>query len=170
MNNVHLHLVFNHLPIIFPIVGLIILLIGVFTKSEISKQNAYLIFIIGALTAVIAMATGEGAEEGIEHLQGVSEELIKTHEEAAELFAELSYLLGGLSLIALITSYKKASISKIFLWIVLATSIVALFFAQKAGVTGGEIRHTEIRSGATIQNNEKSGENTNTTEEHEDED
>ena len=39
MNNAHLHLVVNHLPIIFPIVGVIILLIAIFTKSDVSAMQ-----------------------------------------------------------------------------------------------------------------------------------
>ena len=48
----------------------------------------------------------------------------------------------------------------------------AIYFAQKAGNTGGEIRHTEIRNGATVQNgdhDENGGENNQKGEEnHED--
>ena len=39
MNNAHLHLVVNHLPIIFPIVGVIILLIAIFTQSDVSAMQ-----------------------------------------------------------------------------------------------------------------------------------
>lgn len=154
MNNTHLHLVVNHLPIIFPVVGIIILLIGIFTKTEVSKRNAYITFILGALASIAAMATGEGAEEGVENLPGVAESLIKTHEEAAELFAALSYVLGGLSVVALFGSFKNYPFSKIMPFVVGLFAFATLFFAQKAGTTGGEIRHTEIRSGAGNQNSE----------------
>lgn len=152
MNNTHLHLVVNHLPIIFPVVGLIILIIGIFTKTEISKRNAYITFIIGAIASIAAMATGEGAEHGVENLPGVAESLIETHEEAAELFAGLSYILGGLSTVALFASFRSYTFSKIMPFIVGLFALATLFFAQKAGTTGGEIRHTEIRSGAAAQN------------------
>ena len=39
MNNAHLHLVVNHLPIRFPIVGVIILLIAIFTQSDVSAMQ-----------------------------------------------------------------------------------------------------------------------------------
>ena len=162
MNNAHIHLVLNHLPIIFPIVGTIIILIGIFTKSEVSKRNAYIIFILGAIASIAAMATGESAEEAVENLPGVAENLIKTHEEAAELFAALSYFLGGISLIALISNVKNFGINKFIHILVLILAVATLYFAQEAGRTGGEIRHTEIRSGATFQNGdqgEKGGEN-----------
>lgn len=152
MNNIHLHLVVNHLPIIFPVAGLVLLIIGIFTKTEVSKRNAYFIFILGAFASVAAMATGEGAEEGVENLPGVAERLIKTHEEAAELFAGLSYVLGGISIAALFMSFKNYTFSKIMPFIIGVLGLTALFFAQKAGTTGGEIRHTEIRSDASFQN------------------
>lgn len=158
MNNAHLHLVVNHLPIIFPVVAIILLFIGIFTKSEVSKRNAYLIFILGAIASVAAMSTGEGAEEAVEHLPGVAESLIKTHEEAAELFAGLSYVLGGVSLLAFISNLINFCLNKFMPFVVLILSAAALYFAQEAGRTGGEIRHTEIRNGATVQNGDK-GEN-----------
>ncbi len=150
MNNAHLHLIVNHLPIIFPIAGLVILLFGIFTKSETSKRNAYILFIIGALSSIAAMATGEGAEEAVEHLPGVAENLIKIHEEAAELLAGLSYVLGAVSLAGLFASYKKLSFEKYVPFAALILAAAALFFGARAGTTGGEIRHTEIRSGAAI--------------------
>ncbi|MBW8360899.1 MAG: hypothetical protein K0M56_01790 [Kaistella sp.] len=159
MNNAHLHLVVNHLPIIFPIAGVILLLIGIFTKSESSKRNAYIIFFLGAAATIAAMSTGEGAEESVENLPGVTENLIKIHEEAAELFAGLSYFLGGISVVALLANFKNYAFSKFMPFIVGAFALITLFFAQKAGNSGGEIRHTEIRSGASIQNSETGQEN-----------
>ena len=152
MNNSHLHLVVNHLPIIFPFIGIVLLLIGIFAKSEVSKRNAYIIFILGAVASIAAMATGEGAEEDVEHLPGVAESLIKTHEEAAELFAGLSYVVGGLSLVALFASFRSFTFSKIMPFLVGIFAVSSLFFAQKAGTTGGEIRHTEIRNDAQTDN------------------
>lgn len=160
MNNAHLHLVVNHLPIIFPIVGVIILLIGIFTKSDVSKRNAYIVFILGALASVAAMATGEGAEHTVENIQGVSENLIHDHEEATEIFAGMSYFLGAVSLLGFLTSYRNFSLDKLMPVTILIVAGVSLYFAQEAGRTGGEIRHTEIRNGAAIQNaGEQSSEN-----------
>jgi hypothetical protein len=51
--------------------------------------------------------------------------------------------------------------------------LIAMFFAKNAGTTGGEIRHSEIRSGATVQNAEQGAsenEKGKNTEEQEDED
>lgn len=154
MNEAHFHLVVNHLPIIFPIVGVIVMIIGLISKSEAVKRTAYFIFSIGALAAIAAMATGEGAEEVVEKISGVSESYIKSHEEAAEIFAVLSYILGGISLFGLWASFKQKSFSTIVSIGTLIFAVIVLFFAQQTGTTGGEIRHTEIRSGNNLPINE----------------
>ena len=146
MDELHLHLVVNHLPIIFPIVGIIILLIGIFSKSEVTKRNAYVIFILGAITSIAAMVTGENAENSATQIAGLSENLIEKHADVSEIFATLTYVLGGISLVALIASFRNLGISKYAPFVVGIFAAVSLFFAQKVGTTGGEIKHTEIRA------------------------
>jgi len=147
MNGAHFHLVVNHLPIIFPIAGLIVLAIGIGFKTEMVKRTAYFLFTIGAVSAAMAMNSGEGAEEVVEELNGISHRLIHEHEEKAESMAILSYLLGLASLLALWASWKVKSFSKILSFVVLALSLVTIFMGKQTGTSGGEIRHTEIRTG-----------------------
>lgn len=150
MNGAHWHLVVNHLPIIFPIVGVIVMITGLFSKSEAVKRTAFMIFILGALAAIAAMNTGEGAEEVVEKISGVSENFIENHEETAEIFAILSYILGGISLLGLWASFKQKTFSNLISMSTLIFTFVVLFFAKQTGTTGGEIRHSEIRSGNSI--------------------
>ncbi|MBK8517159.1 MAG: hypothetical protein IPL55_13025 [Saprospiraceae bacterium] len=150
MNGAHWHLVVNHLPIIFPIVGVIVMITGLISKSEAVKRTAFMIFIFGALAAIAAMNTGEGAEEVVEKINGVTENFIESHEETAETFAILSYILGGISLLGLWASFKQKSFSSIISIATLIFAFVVLFFAKQTGTTGGEIRHTEIRNGNSI--------------------
>lgn len=145
MNAAHFHLVVNHLPIIFPVVGVIAMFVGLISKSEAVKRTAYLIFSIGALTSIAAMTSGEGAEEVVENIGGISENYIETHEDAAKIFSLLTYLLGGLSLVALWASFKQKAFSASIGIATLAFALVVIFFGAKTGTTGGEIRHTEIR-------------------------
>ena len=150
MNEAHWHLVVNHLPIIFPVVGVIVMVTGLISKSEAVKRTAFMIFIFGALAAIAAMSTGEGAEEVAEKISGVSENYIESHEETAETFAILSYILGGISLFGLWASFKQRTFSNIIAIGTLVFAIVVLFFAKQTGTTGGEIRHTEIRTGNNV--------------------
>lgn len=150
MNDAHLHLISNHLPIIIPMIGLLVMIGGFIFQSEIVKRTAYFIFILGALSTIPAFFTGEGAEEIVENLPGIDEKYMEIHEEAAETFAWLSYLLGGLSLLGLWANWKEKSFSNILSVAVIIFSLVVLFFAKQTGTTGGEIRHTEIRTGVAV--------------------
>jgi uncharacterized membrane protein len=150
MNGAHWHLVVNHLPIIFPLVGVITLITGMISKSEAVKRMAFAIFIMGSFAAIGAMTTGEGAEEVVEKISGVTENYIGSHEETAETFAILCYILGGISLLGLWASFKQKTISSMISMGTLVFAFVVLFFAKQTGTTGGEIRHTEIRIGQNI--------------------
>lgn len=120
------------------------------SKSGAVKRTAFMIFIMGALAAIAAMTTGEGAEEVVEKISGVTENHIESHEETAETFAVLSYVLGGISLLGLWASFKQRTFSNLIAIGSLVFAIVVLFFAKQTGTTGGEIRHTEIRSGNSV--------------------
>lgn len=146
MNEAHLHLAFNHLPIIIPFVGLIVLTIGFVFKSEIVKRTAYFVFMLAAISTVAAYTTGEEAEEIVEHLPNVSHDLIHEHEEVAETFAVLMYILGGLSVVALWASFKEKVYANYLGYAILGLTIVNIYFANQTGNSGGEIMHYEIRA------------------------
>jgi uncharacterized membrane protein len=150
MNEAHLHLLFNHLPIIIPIVGLLVLFVNIIVRSEIVQRVGYLILILGAIATIPAFFTGEGAEEIVENIEGITHNVIHEHEEIAETFAILSYILGGLSLVGIWANLKRKSFSIWLGYAIFAYGLVVLVFAQQTGTTGGEIRHTEIRNGYLI--------------------
>lgn len=147
MNPAHLHLIFNHFPIIIPIIGFLVMLVGFAIRSELLKRTALGLFILGALFTLPAFGTGEDAEELIENLPGIEEKYIESHEEAAEIFAYLSYGLGVFSLIGFWANWKQKPLANSISVAVFLLAVVVLFFAKEAGTTGGEIRHPEIREG-----------------------
>jgi uncharacterized membrane protein len=147
MNPAHLHLIFNHFPIIIPIIGFLVMLVGFAIRSELLKRTALGLFILGALFTLPAFGTGEDAEELIENLPGIEGKYIESHEEAAEIFAYLSYGLGVFSLIGFWANWKQKPLANSISVAVLLLAVVVLFFAKEAGTTGGEIRHPEIREG-----------------------
>lgn len=149
MNPANLHLIFNHFPIIVPIIGFLVMVAAFIFRSEILKRTALALFILGALFTFPAFGTGEDAEEVIEDLPGIEESVIENHEEAAETFAYLSYGLGILSLIGLWANWKGNKFSNFLATLVLVFTVVVLFFAFQTGSTGGEIRHPEIWEGFT---------------------
>ncbi len=145
MNEAHFHLMVNHFPIIAPIIGILVMLSGFYFHSETIKRIAYGIFIVGAILAIPAFLSGEGAEETVERIQGIDKSFIKTHEEIADTFALLSYILGGISILGIWASIKQKSFSHTLSIIAILFSLIVVFFAARTGTSGGEIMHTEIR-------------------------
>ncbi|WP_140485844.1 hypothetical protein [Flavobacterium sp. GSA192] len=152
MNDAHLHMIVNHFPIVGPILGLLVLIGGLFFKNTPIKNTANFLFIIASVFTVFSMTTGEGAEEIVEDMPTIGHQIIHNHEELAEKFAIIMYLLGAVSVIGLITNIKKHSKANFFSYAILVISIVAVFFSTKVGTSGGEIRHTEIRPEKAFQN------------------
>ena len=156
MNQAHLHLLVTHLPIFGSIIGTLVLGYALWTKSNHTKNAAYFIFIISAIGAGIAYLTGEGAEEAVEDIQGVTENLIKIHEDAA-MFALISLIvLGIFSVVALLLSHYKNSFTKSTSTMILFLSLLSFGLVARTGYLGGQIRHTEISTGA-IQNSHEGG-------------
>lgn len=152
MNDAHLHLVVNHFPIVGTILGLVVLIGGIYFKSISIKNTSYFLFIIATVFTVFSMATGDGAEELVEDMPAIGHEIIHNHEELAEKFAIVMYLLGVVSVIGLITTIRKHPKAAFFSYVIVVIAIVAVFLSTKVGTSGGEIRHTEIRSETAIQN------------------
>lgn len=151
MNEAHLHMVVNHFPIIGPIFGILILITGIFLKKKSVKNTAYFVLMISAIFAGISMATGEGAEEIAEKLPNVTDHIIHEHEEMAEKLAAVMYAAGIFSLISFYFNLKKNSFERYTSIVTLILTAVAIFLAIETGITGGEIRHTEIRT-ESVQN------------------
>jgi uncharacterized membrane protein len=150
MNQAYIHLLITHLPVFGSILGGLVLVQGLFTKSDQTKIAAYLIFIISSIGAGIAYLTGEAAEESVEDLQGIVEETIKLHEDFA-LFALISLIILGLASIAgLFLTLRKSLLTRSVAFIVLLISIVSFGLVARTGYLGGKIRHTENSSGTTV--------------------
>ena len=147
MDATHFHLVFTHFPVIGILFGIAFLAVGIITKNSVQTKIALNYFCTNStlLLAIPVFLTGEGAEETVEQLAGVSENVIEEHEELAEIAIWVIEFLGVFSLLGLITTYKKVSLSKVVNIITLITALSAFGIIAKVSNLGGQIRHTEIR-------------------------
>ncbi|MBS1788392.1 MAG: hypothetical protein JST85_11760 [Acidobacteria bacterium] len=148
MNGAHWHLLLNHLPVLGTVFGILLLLFAWLKKSEEIKRVSLGVFVLSALCAVPAYLTGEPAEGVVEHLPGVSEALIEPHEEAALVALSAAIATGIVAMAGLFLFRKTKSLP---MWLMLATLFLALATGGlmfRTANFGGEIRHTEIRSGA----------------------
>ena len=151
MNQAHLHMVFNHFPIIGLFFGIGILAYGIFKKQTVLVNTAYVIFIFCMIMAKATMMTGEGAEEIVEEL-GISNKIIHEHEELAETFMKVLYVLGLLSIAGLVTNLKNHAKAALISYVVVVFAIGSAILSKYVGTSGGEIRHTEIRENASVNN------------------
>jgi hypothetical protein len=153
MNTAHWHLLLNHLPVVGTVIGTLILIAGFLLKNNHTiKQTALGVLVFSALTAIPAYLTGEEAEEIVEKLPGVSENMIEAHEDLSKIFLVLVLILGALSVITFLASHFKSKFSSVLFFIILIASIGIAVFSKQVGTSGGEIRHTEIRSDSSGQN------------------
>ena len=106
--------------------------------------------IISSIGAVIAYLTGEGAEETVEKIQGVSENMIDQHADFAVYALVSLSILGVAALIGLFLSLRKSPLSRKIAIITLVISLISFGLIARTGYIGGQIRHTEINSTTSI--------------------
>ncbi len=145
MTDAHYHLVVNHFPIVGTIFGIGILIAGMLLKSNSVKNVSYVIFIISAIFAFLSLKTGGAAAGVVKGMPDITKEIISEHAKVANNLAYTLYALALLSLVGLYTNIKNHSKAGLFSFLIFIVSLLAVFFAQHVGTSGGEIRHTEIR-------------------------
>ena len=152
MDATHLHLLLNHFPVIGTLLGIGVMIYGYITTSTEVKKAALWTWAAMAVIAIPVFLTGEPAEESVENLPGVSEAIIEAHEEAAELALWLMEALGALSLLTLAFFKIKPAMSKSLMLVSMLLGLATFAAMARTGYLGGQIRHSEIRSGQTALN------------------
>ncbi len=151
MDLAHLHLLFSHLPIFGSIIGALVLVQGIFTKSQSTTRAALSIFFISAIGAGIAYLTGEPAAEKVENLMDVSKAAIEVHEEFAGVALAGMIVLGVFAILAYILSFKNPPYFKKLSLALLVVSIISFVLVARVGYLGGQIRHPDNPGSRTIQ-------------------
>lgn len=147
MNGAHVHLVLNHFPVIGLIFCLALLLAGMLRKSPELTRTGLVILIAVAIISIPVYMTGEPAEEIVEHLPGVSEQMLNQHEDAGRLAFITLEVVGAFALLGLLIFRRPKELPRWF-----APSLVALVIALTGWVgwtsyLGGQITHPEARPG-----------------------
>jgi hypothetical protein len=112
------------------------------------SRVALSMFVVIGVASIAVYFTGEAAEEAVENLPGVSEQLIERHEEAASV---ATIILGGFGLYALLVLalLRRRDIPRWLNTMSLVAALVASGAVVWTAGLGGQIRHSEIRSGAS---------------------
>lgn len=151
MNAAHLHLILNHFPVLGTLFGIPLFGFALVRRSRDLMQASCGLFVLVAILAVPVYLFGEPAEEVVEHLAGVRHALIERHETwAAAALAGAA----GLGLLGLIGLFILRRTPVLPTWLLSTTTVVLIITAGILVWTanlGGQIRHTEIRAGASSQ-------------------
>lgn len=156
MNGAHLHLILNHVPVVGVPIALFAILYARWSKNDRMLRAAYGFLIGVALITLPVFWTGEPAEHVVEHVAGVSEALIESHEEAAEFALVVTMMSAGFALVGFFASRLEARLPNyravlrfvpVLTLIVLTVNTGALGYAANLG---GMIRHSEIRATGTL--------------------
>lgn len=148
LSGAHLHLLVNHAPIFGSLFALLLLVASYFTSADAFRRTAFVVLIGTAIAGVAADLSGDAAEDAIRGFPGVKREVIHEHEEMADKAYILADVLGVLALGALVRWRRRPIPAGATVVASLATAFVAGAMAYTA-LLGGQIRHTEVRSGAT---------------------
>jgi hypothetical protein len=150
INGAHIHLMVNHFPVIGIFFSILLFLYGWIRGSEEITKTGIGAFILLALITVPVYLTGDGAEQVVKKLPGVTEGFIGRHEEIAGLSAVLIEILGIVCLAGLYFFRRSATIPKWFNALLLALAFSAAAVLGLTANLGGQIRHTEIRDAAAV--------------------
>jgi hypothetical protein len=167
MDTAYLHLITNHVPIIGVPFALALLLVGMWRSSAEIKAAAYLIFAFLAVATLAVYFLGQGGEDFVEELPGVSHDTIEDHEEFAIFGLAGSIATGLVSFAGLLMfggfgllfrrhsepaedgEERRRTFPS---WLDLTVLVFALTTAallSYTGLLGGKIRHPEFHGGVT---------------------
>jgi uncharacterized membrane protein len=147
MNEAHLHIALNHFPIFGTMIAAGILFFGIILKNNTVQKVAYWLAVAAGIISIPVFFTGEGAEEIVEHLPGISKNAIEAHEEFAKITFALLLTCTAASAFALYLNYKKR-MPGFFTYIISALFFITTAFAGLTANKGGKIRHTEFENAA----------------------
>jgi hypothetical protein len=147
MDLAHIHLLLNHFPTIGYIIGGGLFVLSLITKSDDLKRASLIVLLGIALIAIPTYMSGNGAQEAIKSLPGVSKSLIETHEGAALVAIGFMLFTGAFAWLGLWQFRRLARIPTWNLAVILVLTLVSLGLMARASNLGGEIRHAEIRAG-----------------------
>lgn len=146
MDLAHIHLLLNHFPTIGFLIGAGLFVVSLIAKSDHLKIASLVVLLGIALISIPTYMSGNGAQEAIKSMPGLSKSLVEAHEGAALVAMIFMLLTGGFAWLALWQFRRLARVPKWNLALILALTVVTFGLMTRASNMGGEIRHEEIRA------------------------
>jgi cytochrome bd-type quinol oxidase subunit 2 len=147
MSAIHLHLLLNHVPVLGTFFALGLLLFGLMRKSEELKKTAIGTIVIAALISIPVYLSGESAADSAKNLPGVTESVVESHDNAAAIAFTTTLVIGIFGLVGLL-KHRNRLLPAWYTTLMVAILIINAGLMAWTANLGGQIRHTEIRSGS----------------------
>ena len=147
MNQAHIHLIVNHVPIMGSLFAAVLLGAGVLQKNLSLTRAGLVAVLVAGLLCLPAQLTGAGAAAIVQNMPRVSRALIQNHSEAAELGFWALEVAAAAALFSLLLLKNASPRAKLLTLLTLVLTFISFGMLARAGSLGGQIRHTEIREG-----------------------
>ncbi len=144
-NAIHLHLILNHAPVFGELFAAVLLLAAAVLRSTTLLRTALAVVILTALGAIPVFFTGRAAADAIGKVEGIDQEAIGPHEEAAERFLIAASAAGVAAVVALVWP-RRLTIA-----LVSVLTILSFGLAGWTANRGALIHHQELRPPVTVQ-------------------
>ena len=145
MDLTHIHLLLNHFPTIGTIIGGGLFVLALIARSNDLKRASLVILLGIALISLPTYMSGNGAQDAVKSLPGVSKGLIDAHESAALGGLAFMEITGAFAWLALWQFRRLARFPNWNMAVILILTGVSFGLMARASNIGGEIRHAEIR-------------------------
>ncbi len=144
MNPAQIHLALTHLPVFGYLLFTPLFFFALWKKKQDLLTLVSIMLVLLSLSAILVFNTGEGAEELVEDISGISHDTIEEHEESGEIsfwLLSISGLAAALVLALRVSLFHPKQFKLLILMALLlvATTVSSLYTAH----LGGKIRHPE---------------------------
>lgn len=150
MNSTHWHLLLNHIPILGVWFALAAMLVAFAFRNVVMMRSSWVLLVLCALMTIPVYLTGEPAEDMVERLPGVSEQILDQHEDIGKPAMIGMLILGALALGALAVSWRTEKWVRPLAIPLMVITVLSGGFLAYTAYLGGQIRHSEIRPANSI--------------------
>lgn len=147
MNSAHFHIAASHIPIVAVPLMVLLLFAGMKLKKKDLQWAALLGLVLIAIATIPIFLSGEEAEELVEHLPNISEELVENHESSGKIAFILVLITGAFSVVTLLFTKVWISCAPYLMSATLIAGIASSGVLVWAGNQGGKIEHVDIIDG-----------------------
>ena len=149
-NAAHLHLLLNHIPVLGIPCGVGLLIASLWRMNHTLQRAGFALFILTGVSAIATDLTGDPAKDILNAQMAADfpKAAVHEHEQAADFGLVGSCVLGVAALGAL-WGARRAPLKRVPIIGLVAGGLFMTAVLARVADLGGEIRHVEIRSGAT---------------------